>query len=140
MPIKYPPLPGTILRCDFNSFKEPEMSKVRPIIVLSPKIKNTIRNTILVVPLSTTAPKPICKYHLQVSLPGDILPKGLQRECWVKGDMIYALSLERLSMYHFDRDKISGKRAYYECRFLGQELHDIRKAVMHAVGIHLPEP
>jgi mRNA interferase MazF len=136
MPLKYPPLPGTILRCDFHTFKAPEMTKSRPVIILSPKIATIARTTLLVVPLSTTEPKPYYKYHLKVMLPGKALPKDLAHECWVKGDMIYALSPDRMNLYHFDRDKSTGKRSYYNDRFTGQELFDIRKAVMYAIGLH----
>ncbi|MBI1326685.1 MAG: hypothetical protein GC136_03480 [Alphaproteobacteria bacterium] len=136
MSIKFPPLPGTILRCDFHAFKVPEMTKSRPVIVLSPKIKNVARTTLLVVPLITTEPNPLHNFHMQVTLPGNIIPEGLSRKCWLKGDMVYALSLSRLDFYHFGRDKISGKRHYYTERFIGEDLYRIRKAVMHAVGIH----
>jgi mRNA interferase MazF len=136
MPLKFPPFPGTILRCDFHTFKEPEMTKNRPVIVLSPKIKDITHTTLLVAPLSTTEPKPVHKHHLLLTLPGTTLPQGLSRECWLKGDMIYALSLKRFDFYHFERDKISGKRSYYMDRFMGKELFAIRKAVMHAIGLH----
>ena len=101
MPLKYPPLPGTILRCNFHTFKEPEMTKSRPVIVLSPKVENITRTTILIVPLSTTDPKPILKHHLKVTLPGKNIPHGLSRDCWLKGDMVYALCQTRLDLYHF---------------------------------------
>ena len=136
MPLKFPPLPGTILRCDFHTFKEPEMTKNRPVVVLSPKIQSSVRTTLLVAPLSTTTPNPVHKYHLKLMLPGPNLPHGLSRECWLKGDMVYALSLNRLDFYHFNRDKNSGKRTYYTDRFEEEYLFKIRKAIMHAIGLH----
>ena len=136
MALRFPPLPGTILRCDFHAFKEPEMTKSRPVIALSPKMQNITRTTLLVVALSTTEPKPVHKHHLSLVLPGIFLPKGLVRNCWLKGDMIYSLSPERMDLYHFERDKNSGKRSYYTDRFVGEDLFNIRKAVMHAIGLH----
>ena len=136
MALKFPPSPGSILRCDFRAFKEPEMTKTRPVIVLSPKIKDAIRTTFLVVPLSSKEPNPIYRYHLKVILPGKTLPEGLSRECWLKGDMVYSLSLNRMDLFHFERDKITGKRSYYSDRFTGEELFNIRKAIMHAIGLH----
>lgn len=104
--------------------------------MLSPKAQNSTRTTLLVVPLSTSDPSPVCKYHLQVTLPGGELPRGLARDCWVKGDMVYALCPSRLDLYHFERDKITGKRSYYSDRFTGEILFNIRKAVMAAIGLH----
>ena len=136
MPLKFFPLPGTILRCDFHGFKVPEMVKSRPVIALSPKIQNIHRSTIIIVPLSTTEPKPLHKYNLKVTLPGEKIPDGIERECWLKGDMLYSLSIERLDLYHFGRDKLTGKRSYYTEKFSGEDLFNIRKAVSHAIGIH----
>lgn len=136
MPLQFPPYPGTILRCDFTHFKAPEMTKIRPVVVLSPKMQNAARRTtLLVIPLSTTEPSPVYNHHLKVCLPGAIIPADLVRECWVKGDMVYSLSLSRLGLYHFARDKKTGKRDYYTDRFSSSVLLDIRKTVMHAVGL-----
>jgi uncharacterized protein YifN (PemK superfamily) len=112
------------------------MTKSRPVIVLSPKVQNITRTTLLVAPLSSKEPIPAHKYHMRLRLPGKILPKDLFRECWLKGDMIYALCQSRLDLYHFERDKSTGKRTYYTDRFTGETLFNIRKAVMHAIGIH----
>jgi mRNA interferase MazF len=46
---------GQILICDFSSgFVEPEMVKVRPVVVISPKPRKSIHSLCTVVPLSTT--------------------------------------------------------------------------------------
>jgi len=135
MPLKFPAPPGTILRCNFHTFKEPEMTKSRPVIVLSPLLQNHSRTTLLVAALSTTEPNPRHSYHLKVAFPGQTLPKDLIRECWLKGDMVYSLCLSRLDFYHFDRDKSTGKRVYYKDRFSGETLFNIRKAIMYAIGL-----
>ena len=135
MPLIFPPFPGTILRCDFTNFKAPEMTKIRPVVLLSPKLQDAIRTTLLVIPLSTTEPSPAHNHHLKVCLPGEIIPVGLGGECWVKGDMVYSLSLDRLSFYHFERDKKTGKRNYYKDRFSSIDLFNIRKTVMYAIGL-----
>jgi uncharacterized protein YifN (PemK superfamily) len=136
MPLKFLPYPGSILRCDFQGFKEPEMVKPRPVVVISARPERVSRRTCIIVPLSTSAPDPIQQYHLEVSLPGALLPKDIQKQCWVKGDMIYAVSLDRLDLYRVGRDT-EGKRAYYYNRFDNKSLFEIRKAVAHAIGLHL---
>jgi mRNA interferase MazF len=136
MPLQFPPYPGAILRCDFQGFKEPEMVKPRPVIVISPKAERMNRRICTIVPLSTTHPNPIQRYNLKITLPGIILPNGIRRECWVKGDMIYALSLDRLDLYRLGKDG-QGKRAYYYDRIDNNALFEIRKAVGHSIGLHI---
>ncbi len=135
MPIKFPPSAGAILKCNFLDFKSPEMTKIRPVVVLSPRLEHGKRSTFLIVPLSTTEPQIIYDYHLKVTLPGVILPKGLSRECWVKGDMVYSLRMERLSFYQFNRNKETGSRSYYKERFFGDDLINIRKTLISAIGL-----
>lgn len=136
MPLKFLPYPGSIVRCDFLGFKEPEMVKPRPVVVISARPERANSKTCIIVPLSTTVPDPVHKFHLEVKLPGSNLPEKISQICWVKGDMVYAVSLERLDLYRLGRDK-EGKRTYYNNRFDNKALFEIRKAVAHAIGIHL---
>ncbi|MEK6746405.1 MAG: type II toxin-antitoxin system PemK/MazF family toxin [Pseudomonadota bacterium] len=80
MPIKLPPYTGMILRCDFSGLKPPEMVKIRPVLVISPRPERLSKKTCIVVALSTTTPDPIEKYHLRIELPNK-LPDNLSREC-----------------------------------------------------------
>jgi mRNA interferase MazF len=86
MGINWAPEPGTIVRCDFTKFTVPQMTKFRPAVVISPRPQHRSKETCIVVPLSTTKPKFIEDYHLLLSLP-EPLPRGLEKECWVKGDI-----------------------------------------------------
>lgn len=68
MPIQEHPALGTILTCDFNAgFKEPEMVKRRPVVVISPKIAGRY-GLCTVVALSLTEPDPIMPYHCQIDI------------------------------------------------------------------------
>ncbi len=59
MPITFVPDPGDVLMCDFTTgFQPPEMVKVRKVVVLSPRSRTAMPDTLLVVPLSKTAPVP----------------------------------------------------------------------------------
>ncbi len=69
MPIKLPPYTGMILRCDFSGLKTPEMIKIRPVLVISPRPERLSKKTCIVVALSTTPPDPIEKHHLKMSFP-----------------------------------------------------------------------
>lgn len=65
MSLSYHPQTGTIVICDFHGFIEPEMSKRRPVIVVSPRYRNSYK-LCTIVPLSTTEPNPIMEYHYKI--------------------------------------------------------------------------
>ena len=93
MALQFPPRLGTLWMCDFDTgFKAPEMTKVRPVVVVSPK-----RSTLCtIVPLSTTEPVPVEPFHHLMdrrSLPAKLATK----DTWAKCDMLYTVSLARLS-------------------------------------------
>ena len=48
MPLKFSPYPGSILRCDFQGFKEPEMVKPRPVIIISTRPERLNRRTCII--------------------------------------------------------------------------------------------
>ena len=56
MPLRFFPRAGQVFVCDFTSFKEPEMTKKRPVIVISPRLPYR-SDIVTVVPLSTTPPR-----------------------------------------------------------------------------------
>jgi mRNA interferase MazF len=97
MPIKEHPLLGSILMCDFSSgFREPEMVKRRPVVVISPKIRQRPK-LCTIVALSTTAPYPVMPYHCQIDIEPDLPMPLASRGLWVKGDMINAVGFHRLT-------------------------------------------
>jgi mRNA interferase MazF len=56
MAITFVPDAGDVLMCDFIGFIAPEMTKVRRVIVLSPRSRDVFPGTYLVVPVSKTPP------------------------------------------------------------------------------------
>jgi len=56
MAITFVPDSGDVLMCDFIGFIAPEMTKVRRVIVLSPRSRDVFPGTYLVVPVSKTPP------------------------------------------------------------------------------------
>jgi mRNA interferase MazF len=110
MSIKYYPEQGTILICDFQGMKEPEMVKRRPVVVVSPKLKNR-GGLCTIVPLSTTNPRPIAEYHYMLKM-DNLLPTPYDASFhWVKCDMLYTVSFERLHLPFIGKDEF-GKRQY----------------------------
>ena len=127
MALRFPPRTGTVWMCDFNTgFKVPEMIKVRPVVVVSPRSKQMTK-LCTIVPLSSTAPVPVEPFHHRMdprSLPGKLGTK----ETWAKCDMLYTVSLERLS-----RATKRGETA--TLRVLDEDLDAIRECVMVALGL-----
>ena len=91
--LTFHPKPGTLLICDFDTgFKAPEMIKKRPVVVISPRRRGSVAQLCTVVPLSTTAPDPVERFHHRMN------PKSLpvllrSQDTWAKCDMpVHGLS------------------------------------------------
>jgi len=132
--IYFHPKRGTILICDFSDFKEPEMTKRRPVVVLSEKI-NGRPGLCTIVSLSTTEPYPIMPYHHKFRIDPPLPPPYNSPIQWVKGDMIYSLSFSRFSLPRFGRNG-NGTRKY-DIRVLDSKvMNDIEKCVLIGICIN----
>lgn len=132
--IKFPPRKGAFLQCDFRGFIEPEMTKKRPVIVIStPDLHGEGNKLATIVPLSTTTPDPVREYHyLLKNIP--IFPYYDSSEAWVKCDMIYTVSFERLSLFY--RGKLpNGKRNYIYESVSDEDFKRIKECVAKGVGV-----
>jgi uncharacterized protein YifN (PemK superfamily) len=134
MPIREHPAQGTICTCDFDAgFRLPEMVKRRPVIVISPKIRARA-GLCTVVALSTTAPRPRQPYHCEIRLAAPLPPPWSSETMWVKGDMIYAVGFHRLDLIRRGKD-LGGKRAYLHKPVSKDQLTEVRKCVLSALGL-----
>jgi uncharacterized protein YifN (PemK superfamily) len=97
MALKFQPHIGTVLMCDFAGSVEPEMVKVRPVVILARNRTN--KDLVTIVPLSTT--KPLSMQDCHYELPLNPIPGNQTVTCWAKCDMIATVSIARL-----DRVKI----------------------------------
>ncbi|MHB8370639.1 MAG: type II toxin-antitoxin system PemK/MazF family toxin [Leptospirales bacterium] len=129
MAINFHPKPGMVLMCDLNTgFKPPEMVKKRPVVIL------TSRNPLcIIVPLSTTPPSPIEKYHLKLD-PLSLPPILRNEEVWVKGDHIITVSFERLDRVRSGQDK-NGKRQYVTHIVTQGDFKCIQSAIFYSLGL-----
>lgn len=134
MPIQEHPDKGTILMCDFTQgFKNPEMDKKRPVIILSPKIK-TRHHLCTVVSLSTTPPTKIMPYHAQLDI-NPPLPDFYQSTgVWVKGDMVNAVGFHRLDLIRTGKD-VFGKRTYYLHPISEDQMKIVKSCILRAIGL-----
>lgn len=129
MPLTFHPSPGTILMCDFGTgFIVPEMVKVRPVVVVSPRLR-TRPKLCTVVPLSSTEPRPPEPYHHRLSQRAYPPARG---PVWAKCDMLATVSIDRL-----DRIKVRGPgggRSYTTYKMPPDDLAAIRRGIRFALG------
>lgn len=97
MALRFQPQFGQVLICDFpKEFAPPEMIKRRPVVCVSPKVRNRF-GIATVIPLSTTAPARKSAFNVEVTLSQPISPAYPDLTCWAKCDMVYTLSWSRLN-------------------------------------------
>lgn len=130
MPLQFHPATGTIVICDFGTgFVAPEMIKVRPVVIVSPRFRNR-PGLCTVVPLSSTEPSPLELYHHPLSAGAYPPARG---PMWAKCDMLSTVSLVRL-----DRIKvrgIGGKREYVTFQMPLNDMAAILTGVRFALGL-----
>ncbi len=133
MSIQIHPEQGTILICDFKGFIDPEMVKRRPVVVMSPRLRQRGR-LCAIVPLSTTPPSQIMPYHYKLHV-DPVLPSPYDAKFhWVKADMLYTVSFERLYLPHNGKD--AGGKRIYDVRVIDKsDLIKIQHCILHGLGL-----
>lgn len=122
-----------MLVCDFSGFRQPEMIKRRPVVVISPRFRQR-DGLCTVVPLSTTKPRTVCEYHCQLSF-DPVLPAPYSEALmWVKADMICAVSFDRLSLPYMGKDQ-DGKRLYDIRHISDVDLRQVQVCVLNGMGL-----
>lgn len=136
MAIEFHPRPGQILMCDFGTgFKQPELVKTRPVIVLTPRMDGR-KNLVTVVGLSTVAPDPVRLFHCR--LPSKSLPKLRDfrvDETWVKGDMVYAVGFHRLNLIRLPGRGSDGRRRYFLDRLGRDRMREVYQCVLYGLSL-----
>jgi mRNA interferase MazF len=125
--LKFHPDAGMILICDYGlTAPAPEMVKVRPVVVVSPRRR--VGSIVTVVPLSSVAPVPPQPWHHLV--PAGVYPSA-RGPMWAKCDMVAAVSASRL-----DRVKVvtAGVRDYRVFTMPAADLEAILQGVLAALG------
>jgi len=133
MAILHHPNQKEVLMCDFGSggFREPEMVKKRPVVVLSHRRYNG--TTCLVVPLSTVAPHIVLPFHHQM-MP-ESLPRALRSQVsWVKGNMLTHVALERLDRVMY-RSSVDRSRRYETTLVVPADWIAIQRCIRASLGL-----
>lgn len=134
MAIQFHPEQGTILVCDFSGFQAPEMLKRRPVVVISPRLRNRT-GLCTIVPLSTTEPNKIEAYHYRLHTTPSLPAPYVSPVHWVKADMVYTVSFNRLFLMTHGVKDATGKRVYDQRVIDKADLLKIQAAVLHGIGL-----
>ncbi|MEN9410620.1 MAG: hypothetical protein RL216_2594 [Pseudomonadota bacterium] len=134
MGLLYHPKQGALVLVRFDkSFKEPEMVKPRPCVVVSKGFKSR-PNLMTVVPLSTTPPEPVMPWHCEIEIGLELPPRWSRKSCWVKGDMIYAVGFHRADLFQIARGA-DGRRVYQNDTISTESLERIQKCILEGLAL-----
>jgi len=128
MPLTFHPGAGAIVICDFSTgFRAPEIVKVRPVVVISPRRRRGQLAT--VIPLSSTEPIPAEPWHF-VMPPGAYPPA--RGPMWAKADLLVTVALDRLDRVMV-RDA-NGRRSYQVYQLSDVDIVGLHRAVLAGLG------
>jgi mRNA interferase MazF len=135
MPIRFDPLPGTLVRCDYDmgGFRPPEMTKVRPAVVVSPRLRHRDK-LCAVVPLSGSYDGRDVPYIVRIELKQSLPPPYDHPVMWAKCDMIATVSFERIDLFRTRRDQ-TGKRQYLMPRLGSEDLQRVQRGILFGLGL-----
>ncbi|MEQ8598450.1 MAG: type II toxin-antitoxin system PemK/MazF family toxin [Devosia sp.] len=135
MAIKYPPVLGQILVCNYSTgFKPPEMVKERLVAVVSPRLPHR-DGLCTVVPLSMTPSRSGIRYQCKVELPYEAPAPYDGKFKFAKADMLATVAYERLDMPYEGRDKSTRQRKYLKIILAPEELIKLHRCILHALGL-----
>ena len=134
MPIQFPVAPGTVLLCDYDTgFRPPEMTKRRPVVVISPRLPHR-DGLCTVVPLSGSPPLRELPYQCRLNLAEPLPPPFSYSVWWVKCDMLATVGFGRLDLFRTARDQ-TGRRKYVHPKVSPEDLARVRACVLSALGM-----
>ena len=133
MGLQFHPTVGTIVVCDYRGLEEPEMVKRRLSIIVSSELDDRY-GLCTIVPLSTTVPTEIKPYHHRILWDEPFPDPYSSPYHWVKGDMIYTMSFDRLSFPHNGKDS-KGKRNYVIRHLTDAHLKSVRECILHGIDL-----
>lgn len=136
MAMKFHPLPGTVVLCDYDmgGFKPPEMVKMRPAVIVSPRLRH--RDWLCaVVPLSGSVDeKRPLDYVVRLDLEQPLPEPFPQSIWWAKCDHIATVAFARIELFRTKRQP-DGRRQYLQPRLRPDEFGRVRAGILHGLGL-----
>jgi mRNA interferase MazF len=134
MALLYYPNIGEIILCRYPKDSIlPEMTKTRPVVVVTPRLRKRA-NLIGIVPLSTTAPDPIESHHCLIELEVPLPSPFHEPIMWAKCDMFSVVSLERLDRFKENKSRYDGVRQWRVGKASASQITSLRKSVLCGLG------
>ena len=124
--LQFHPHAGTVLMCDFRGMIVPEITKKRPVMVITPRLAHRDKSA-MIVPFSTTPPHYPQPFHVRLSRnyhpdEPDDLP------VWAKCDLVCSVSFERLDRFALKNRQFIAPRA------IAADLALVRNGILSALG------
>jgi uncharacterized protein YifN (PemK superfamily) len=126
LPINFVPDRSMVLLCNYSGFQKPEMTKVRPVVVLSPKMRNGL--TVMVAAISTS--DPYDRRSIVVALPEGKYP-FLKASSFVKCEMVNTVRNARLYLLRGDDGR--GIRST-ETMLDAADMARVRAGILQGIG------
>jgi uncharacterized protein YifN (PemK superfamily) len=132
--LTYQPRLQAVVTCDYTGFVEPEMVKVRSVVVLAKSRTNG--RLITVVPLSTTPPDKVLTCHHKLSR-NPHPDEDPELEVWAKCDMVYTVSLSRVN-YYKTKPRRGGRATYHSTLMTSSDdFRAIQRGTRYALGLDM---
>lgn len=113
--------------CDLAGMREPEIVKVRPVVIISPRLPYR-SGLVTIVPISLSPPRHEVPYNYKLSKNYNPLESD-DLDCWAKCDLVMNLSLTRLDSFKV------GRRKWETPTILPHDLRGIRVGVLYGLGM-----
>lgn len=124
--IQFHPKKGTVLICDFRGNEVPEITKKRPVVVITPRLPHR-ENLATIIPLSTTPPLYDVPYV--VKLTGYYGNDPQRPQQYAKCDLVCSVSFRRL-----DRIKV-GYRKYIAPELIEEDFNAVIQGLKKALSL-----
>lgn len=133
MALLYYPNPGEVLLCEYGEkVIPPEMSKRRPVVIVTPRLRRR-GELVGVVPLSTTAPDHMEDFHRQLELAQLLPPPFDSPVMWAKCDMFSVVARARLD--RFKAGRAEGQRQYIAGKLNAEQLKAVKAGLLCGLGL-----
>jgi uncharacterized protein YifN (PemK superfamily) len=134
MSLMYYPRDGEVVQCDFTGNIVPEMVKTRPVIVIGPRLRRR-GDLATIVPLSTTTPRNIEPWNVEVTLIRPLPAPFDSLQCWAACDLVASVSVQRLDRFK-PRKPRYGKRGMWVTSAVSKgDLERVRQGVARGLGL-----
>lgn len=102
--------------------------------MISPRLRDRT-GLCTVVPMSTTEPSKIQAYHYRLHTTPSLPAPYVSAVHWVKADMLYTVSFERLFLMSHGKKNATGKRIYDQRVIDAADLLKIQAAILQGIGL-----